>query len=161
MRCHFSTQRRLSHGQTERTHSSRREHRPVAGSSASSTSGGRTCESFPQFIEGVEEVRRLDSGELYWKADILGVERGMARANHRAEPVPAHRKETIERARNGGAVEFREVGPNATKVRLTLEFEPEGAGEKIGGLLGLIYTRVTGDLLRFKEHMEQAHTGTK
>ena len=32
-------------------------------------------EIFPQFMEGVEEVRQLDDTHLHWKADILGVTR--------------------------------------------------------------------------------------
>ena len=30
-------------------------------------------EEFPQFMEGVEEVRQLDDKRLHWKASILGV----------------------------------------------------------------------------------------
>ena len=32
-------------------------------------------EEFPQFMEGVEEVRQLDDKRLHWKATILGVTR--------------------------------------------------------------------------------------
>ena len=32
-------------------------------------------EEFPQFMEGVEEVRQLDAKRLHWKASILGVTR--------------------------------------------------------------------------------------
>ena len=32
-------------------------------------------EEFPQFMEGVEEVRQLDAKRLHWKASILGLTR--------------------------------------------------------------------------------------
>ena len=36
---------------------------------------GTQFEEFPQFMEGVEEVRQLDDKRLHWKASILGVTR--------------------------------------------------------------------------------------
>ncbi len=85
---------------------------------------------------------------------MLGVEREWrARITEQVSPWRIA-WESTEGARNAGVVEFSVVGLNATKVTLTVDFEPEGASEKAADVLGLIYTRVTGDLLRFKEHIE-------
>jgi len=37
---------------------------------------------------------------------------------------------------------------------LQLDYEPEGAAEKVGDLLGVVERRVKGDLERFKELIE-------
>lgn len=113
-------------------------------------------ESFPEFMEGVDEVRQVGADELYWKADVLGVEREWRARITEQVPLRRISWESIEGARNAGTVEFREFASGATKVTLTIDFEPEGAAEKTADALGLVYTRVTGDLLRFKEHMERA-----
>src|SRR5512141_2593150 len=83
-------------------------------------------EEFPHFMEGVEEVHQLDERRLHWRARIGGQdeERGAGTA---------------------GAVLFEPVGDNRTKVTLRLKYEPRGATEKVGDLLGLVSNRVEGD----------------
>jgi uncharacterized membrane protein len=43
-------------------------------------------ESFPQFMEGVKEVRQLDNQRLHWRAEVGGKNAGVGRAHHRAGP---------------------------------------------------------------------------
>lgn len=50
--------------------------------------------------------------------------------------------------------------PLGTTVMLQMEYEPEGAVETAGEAVGLVKSRVKGDLERFKEFIESQGTET-
>jgi uncharacterized membrane protein len=56
---------------------------------------------------------------------------------------------------NEGEVTFEALGADQTRVNVRMDWEPEGAREKIGALLGFDDRRVKGDLARFKEFIEE------
>ncbi len=86
-------------------------------------------ESFPQFMEGVKEVRQLDDKHLHWRADIGGQEREWE--SEITEQIPDERVAWTSRsgARNAGVVTFHRLDESRTKIMLQMEFEPEGATE--------------------------------
>jgi hypothetical protein len=51
-------------------------------------------------------------------------------------------------------VNFFPIGVDTTRITLTLNYEPEGAIEKVGDAVGVVSSRVEGDLKRFKEFIE-------
>jgi hypothetical protein len=53
------------------------------------------------------------------------------------------------------------LSPDRTRVNVQMDWEPEGAREKIGSALGFDDRRVKGDLRRFKSFIEErgAETG--
>lgn len=111
-------------------------------------------EAFPQFMEGVREVRQLDDKTLGWRAEIGGKhEEWIAEIT---EQVPDQR--IAWRARSGkpnaGVVTFHRIADHRTRIMLQLDYEPEGAVESIGDALGVVSRRVEGDLQRFKEFIE-------
>ena len=109
---------------------------------------------FPQFMEGVEEIRQLDDKHLHWKATIAG--KSVEWDAEIVEQVPDTRiawKSTTG-ASNAGAVAFHFIDPNTTRVSLQMEYEPDGAVQKIGSALGIPQMRVDGDLARFKKFIE-------
>ena len=117
-------------------------------------------EDFPQFLEGVEEVKQITDTRLRWRADILGVEReGEAEID---EQTPDQRIawHSIDGTTNAGVVTFHRVDDGKTKVMLQLEFDPQGILESAGDWLGLIGTRTKGDLERFKKFIESRGTET-
>ena len=111
-------------------------------------------ESFPQFMEGVKEVRQLDDKHLHWRADIGGQEREWE--SEITEQIPDERVAWTSRsgARNAGVVTFHRLDESRTKIMLQMEFEPEGATETMGDMMGMVSGRVKGDLDRFKEFLE-------
>jgi uncharacterized membrane protein len=111
-------------------------------------------EGFPQFMEGVEAVRQIDDTHLQWRAKIAGVTRQWDAEIIRQEPHREIAWQATSGTRNRGAVTFREVGVDRTEVALDLDFEPEGAVEQVGDKLGLVKSRASGDLRRFKEFIE-------
>ncbi len=112
-------------------------------------------ETFPNFMEGVEEVRQLDDTHLHWKADVMGVTR-----EWEAEIVDQTPDERItwratDGTTNDGTVAFAPASSGeGTKVTMRLDFEPEGIVEKAGDMMNIVERRVSGDLERFKEFIE-------
>jgi uncharacterized membrane protein len=111
-------------------------------------------ESFPQFMEGVEEVRQLDDKHLHWKAKVGGkVQEWDAEIT---EQIPDQKIawRSISGAPNGGVVTFNYLGPNTTRVLLSIDYDPQGVAESAGAALGFMDRQVKGDLERFKRFIE-------
>jgi uncharacterized membrane protein len=113
-------------------------------------------ESFPQFMEGVEQVRQLDDTHVHWKAEIGGFTREWDAEI--VDQIPDERVtwRSTDGTTNQGTVSFAPGAPGApgTRVTLRLEFEPEGIVEKAGDVLGIVERRAEGDLERFKSFIE-------
>ena len=117
-------------------------------------------ESFPQFMEGVEEVRQLDDTHLHWKANIGGHESEWDAVI--TEQIPDERvawRNTSGKT-NAGVVTFHRLGDNETRATVQMEWEPEGVMESVGSALGADDRRVQGDLERFKEFIESRGSET-
>lgn len=111
-------------------------------------------EEFPQFMEGVKEVRQLDDKTLEWTAEIGGNEETWRAEISEQEPDQRIAWHSIEGAPNAGAVTFHRIDDNTTRIMLQMEFEPRSALESAGDVLGVPERRVEGDLKRFKEFIE-------
>jgi uncharacterized membrane protein len=111
-------------------------------------------ESFPEFMQGVEQVQQLDDRRLHWTADIGFVEREWDAEIVEQTPDQVIAWRSIGDVRNDGHVAFTPLGTNKTRVTLRLDYEPEGFTEKAGDALGVIERRVEGDMKRFKEFIE-------
>ena len=59
-------------------------------------------------------------------------------------------------------MEFSPLSPDATRVTVKMEYDPEGVVENLGDLLGVTSNRVEGDLERFRDFIESRghETGT-
>lgn len=111
-------------------------------------------EAFPQFMEGVQQVRQLTETQLHWKANIGGKEKEWeARIT---EQIPDKRIAWTNTSgvRNAGVVTFHRIAENKTRIMLQLEYEPEGFIENMGDMVGAVSARIAGDLKRFKEFVE-------
>ncbi|MFD5544078.1 SRPBCC family protein [Streptomyces sp. NPDC127079] len=113
-------------------------------------------EDFPNFMEGVEEVRQLDDRHNHWTTSIGGVRREFD--TEIVDQLPDDRitwRTTDGDTRQRGTVRFEPLDDGHTRVELTMDVEPSGLAEKGADALGLIDRRVKGDLRRFKEFIEQ------
>ncbi|MDQ0597185.1 putative membrane protein [Streptomyces canus] len=112
-------------------------------------------EEFPQFMEGVEEVRQLDDKHNHWTTKIGGVRREFD-----TEIVDQLADDRITwrvvegDVRQRGTVRFQELDPTHTRVELTMDVEPSGVAEKSADLLGVLDRRIKGDMRRFKDYIE-------
>ncbi|WGX94957.1 SRPBCC family protein [Nocardioides sp. L-11A] len=118
-------------------------------------------ETFPSFMEGVEEVRQLDPTHLHWRAEIGGVRREWDAEIVDQTPDERITWRALDGTRNDGTVSFApdELG-SSTRVTLRMEFEPEGIVEKAGDVLNIVDRRTAGDLERFKSFIEARGTET-
>jgi len=112
-------------------------------------------EEFPRFMEGVSEVRQIDDTHLHWVAEIGG-----RRHEWDAEVTEQRPDERIawrntDGKENAGVVTFHRIDDTHTKLMVQMDYVPEGIIEKIGDAIGVSDRRVTGDLKRFKELIEQ------
>jgi uncharacterized membrane protein len=119
-------------------------------------------ETFPEFMEGVKEVRQVDDTHLHWIADVGGVERQWDAEITEQRPDERVAWRARQGADNAGVVTFHQLAPSRTKVMLQMEFDPDGFTEQVGDKLGFVRRRAAGDLERFKDFIEErgAHTGS-
>jgi len=117
-------------------------------------------EEFPRFMEGVEEIRQLDDKRLHWRANVGGKEKEWDAVI--TEQIPDQRIawKNTSGAKNAGVVTFHHISDKTTRVMLQLEYDPEGIIENVGDAIGVVSSRVKGDLERFKEYIEQRGSET-
>ena len=112
-------------------------------------------EEFPQFMEGVKEIKRLDAKRFHWKAEIAGqVKEWETEITERAAD---QRLAWTSRGRviKGWVVTFHRLSDARSKVMLQVEYDPQGFTEDVGEALGVVSQRVQGDLERFKAFIEK------
>lgn len=110
-------------------------------------------ETFPEFMEGVTEVRQIDPRRLYWKAEIGGRVAEWEAEIDRQEPDEVISWHSVGGKGMDGVVTFQPAGEGRTRVHLDIEYEAS-VMERIGDVLGIVEGRVEGDLERFKEFIE-------
>ncbi len=112
-------------------------------------------EEFPQFMDGVTDVRQLDDTHLHWKAQIAGKEKEWDAVITEQHPDERIAWKSTNGAKNAGVVTFHRLSDTKSKIMLQMDYEPEGMVENIGEVLGAVSLRVEGDLQRFKTFIEE------
>jgi len=117
-------------------------------------------EEFPQFMDGVEEVRQIDETHVHWVVAFGG-------STHEwdaeiTEQLPDERVawRNTDGKDNAGVVTFHKLDDGRSRVMVQMDFVPEGIKEKVGDKLGAPDRRVKGDLKRFKELIESHSSET-
>jgi uncharacterized membrane protein len=111
-------------------------------------------EEFPNFMEGVEEVRQLTDTMTHWKVEIAGVEREFDAEITEQHPDERIAWRSVDGPTHGGVVTFHKLDDTRSKVMLQLDLDTEGVIEKAGEALGFVERRIKGDLARFKAFIE-------
>jgi uncharacterized membrane protein len=117
-------------------------------------------EDFPQFMEGIQEVRQIDDRHLHWKAEIGGRTKEWDAEIFEQVPDEKISWRSTTGAQNSGLVRFDKASDSKTKITLAISYEPEGAMEKMGDAMGLMSSRISGDLKRFQEFIEERGRAT-
>ncbi len=119
-------------------------------------------EDFPEFMEGVVEVRQLDEKRLHWRARVGGHEKEWDAEIFEQTPDERIAWRSVSGAMNSGQITFQSLGPNETRVNAKINYDPQGVLENIGGALGIMGGYVQGNLNRFKHFIEArgAETGS-
>jgi uncharacterized membrane protein len=119
-------------------------------------------EEFPRFMAGVKEVKQLDDTHVHWHAEIWGKDKEWdAEITEQVPDQCIAWRSTSGDAPNAGIVRFEPVSAGKTRVRLTMEYEPQGAVENVGDALGVLSSRVESTVKDFKKFIESrgAETG--
>jgi uncharacterized membrane protein len=118
-------------------------------------------EEFPKFMEGVISVQQLDDKRLRWRSNIGGVEKEFIAEITEQIPDARLAWRTRSGEEHAGVVTFHRLDDLHTRIMLQMEFQPHGALEKVGDMVGMTSRRVENDLERFKEFVERrgAETG--
>ena len=110
---------------------------------------------FPQFMEGVKEVTRLDAKRFHWKAEIAGQVK-----EWETEITEQAADQRLAWTSGGGlikgwAMTFHPLSSAKSKISLQVESDPQGVAEQGGEALEVVSSRVQGDLERFKTFIEK------
>jgi uncharacterized membrane protein len=112
-------------------------------------------EEFPLFMAGVEGVRQIDDKHTHWRVSLGGKMREFEAEITEQIPDKRIAWRTRGGTYNSGVITFHYLNEHSTRLMLQMEYEPEGAVEKAGDMLGVISRRVYGELERFKEFIER------
>ncbi|MER6440194.1 SRPBCC family protein [Streptomyces sp. NPDC001185] len=111
-------------------------------------------ESLPHFLDGVEEVTKINDFVIHWRTKVEGVTREFD--VEITEQIPDERVAwtAVGKPAWSAAVTFDPLDEVRTRITLRLDYDPQGFAEKLGDKLGLVKRRVSGDLKNFKEYIE-------
>ncbi|QNE16929.1 SRPBCC family protein [Kribbella qitaiheensis] len=118
-------------------------------------------ESFPEFMEGVDQVKQLDETHTHWVTSIAGVTREFDATITEQHPDERVAWASDSKPRHAGVITFHRLADTTTRVTAQMDVDPDGIAEQAADKTGLISHRVKGDLNRFKEFIEKrgAETG--
>ncbi|MCA4133152.1 SRPBCC family protein [Arthrobacter sp. M4] len=111
-------------------------------------------ESFPEFMNGVEDVRQLDDTTLHFTTKVGGVKREYDARIVEQVPDRVISWVSTDEPRNAGTVTFENLGAGRTGVSVKLEWHPDTFAEKAGAALSADEMQVAADLDKFKEFIE-------
>jgi uncharacterized membrane protein len=117
-------------------------------------------ESFPEFMDGVDAVVQLDDRRLAWTATVAGRRKDWIAEITDQTPNTRIAWKSISGAENAGAVLFEGLDAGHSRIKLTIDADPEGVVETIGANLGALERQVDGDLERFKAFIEHRGVAT-
>jgi uncharacterized membrane protein len=111
-------------------------------------------EDFPSFMAGVKEVRQIDDTHLHWSAEVWGRDEEWDAEITEQTPDERISWRSVGGAQNAGTVRFEPLGPDRTRVRLVMAYEPDGVVESAGSKLGVMESQVQDSVDDFKKFIE-------
>ncbi|WP_348789204.1 SRPBCC family protein [Leifsonia sp. NPDC080035] len=118
-------------------------------------------ESFPHFLDEVEEIRQVDATTNHWRVKIGGVQREfdtVITEQHPDERVAW--KSVAGDVEHAGVVTFHRLSDAETRVTVQLDWAATDAIEKVGAAIGMDDHAVKKDLANFKEFIESQGSET-
>jgi len=116
-------------------------------------------EEFPQFMDGIVEVKQLDDTHLHWVADIDGERKEWKAEVVEQEPDRVVAWRSVEGLENSGRVEFEPID-SGTRVSVAMQYDAEGVKESLGAPFGVDGRQVANDLESFRELVEAREVPT-
>jgi uncharacterized membrane protein len=117
-------------------------------------------ESFPQFMEGVEEIRQIDDTHNHWVVKVGGATREFDATVTEQHPDERVAWKADSGPRQAGVVTFHKLSDTSSRVTVQMDIDPDGFLETLGEKFGVVEGRVKGDLERFKTFIENRGSET-
>ena len=117
-------------------------------------------ETFPQFMEGVEDVQQITDTELHWVTKVGPVVREFDAVITEQVPEQLIAWESVNGPQHQGRVSFRKLDDDETEIIAEMNIDPDAFVENVGDKAGIIDARVEGDLKRFKSFIEKRGDAT-
>jgi uncharacterized membrane protein len=112
-------------------------------------------ESFPRFMDGVDEIRQLDDTHTHWVTSIAGVKREFDATITEQHPDERVAWKSDGEPRHAGVITFHRLDDTTTRVTAQMDLDPDGFAEQVADKSGMISGRVKGDLQRFRDFIEE------
>lgn len=111
-------------------------------------------ESFPRFMDGVDEIRQLDDTHTHWTISVAGAKRVFDATI--TEQIPDERVawKSDSGPTHAGVITFHRIDEDTTRVTAQMDIDPEGFVENVADKLGILDRKVKGDMERFKAFIE-------
>ena len=117
-------------------------------------------EEFPQFMEGVEEIKQVDDTHLHWVSEVGGRRKEFDAEVTEQTPDQRIAWRSTSGTEHAGVVTFHKVDEGQTRIMVQMDIDPDGIVETAGDALGVPKRRVRGDLERFKQLVESRGEAT-
>jgi uncharacterized membrane protein len=117
-------------------------------------------EEFPQFMDGVKEIRQISDDMTHWVVEIGGVHREFDARITEQHPDERVAWTSIDGPKHAGVVTFHRLDETHTRVTAQMDLDPEGIAETVADKAGLIDLKVKGDMNRFREFIEERGQST-
>lgn len=117
-------------------------------------------ESFPQFMDGVQEIRQIDDTHNHWVIKVAGVTREFDATITEQHPEERIAWRADDGPNHAGVVTFHRLDDSKTRVTAQLDIDPEGFVENVADKAGILDRRIKGDMKRFKEFIESRGSET-
>jgi uncharacterized membrane protein len=117
-------------------------------------------EDFPKFMATVQQVTQVDDTHLHWRAIVAGKTKEWDAEITEQIPDKRIAWRSTDGTPNAGVVTFHKIGENRTRVMLQMDYQPETLAEKVGDAVGGVKLTAKGNLVRFKQLVEQRGTAT-
>ncbi|MEV0675390.1 SRPBCC family protein [Actinosynnema sp. NPDC050436] len=119
-------------------------------------------ESFPRFMDGVEEIRQIDDTHTHWKISVAGVTKEFDATITEQHPDERVAWTSDSGPTHAGVITFHRIDDTTTRVTAQMDIDPDGFVENVADKLGILDRKVKGDMQRFKtfiEHRDGQETG--
>ena len=118
-------------------------------------------EEFPEFMSGVLEVHQVDDTHVHGQAEIWGEEKELDAEI--IEQVPNHHItwKSMSVTPSAGIVNFESLGPDLTRVKLVIAYEPSAAVKDGPDALESLGQRLQETIEDFKWFIESINEGSR
>ncbi|WP_026422838.1 SRPBCC family protein [Actinokineospora inagensis] len=111
-------------------------------------------ESFPRFMDGVEEIRQTGSTHTHWRITVAGVTKEFDATITEQKPDERVAWKSDSGPTHAGVITFHYIDEDTTRVTAQMDIDPEGFVENVADKLGILDRKVKGDMERFKAFIE-------